>query len=460
LVSAIRWSQRYPMRTMSTGNTAARSPNGLFLVRIIGIFWFFITHLAALNFLLLGIISIARSETICTEDKNQTLHPGSVYRICMPTVGYNGKLVIWAHGFQDATEDVSILEEQLQFGDFPIPEVITSLGYGFATNSYSKTGLAVVQGSEEIVELIDLFADYVGSYPEKVFLTGASEGGLIIALLIEMRPDLFDAGFAACGPVGDFPYQIKYFGDARATFQYFFPHLIPGDPFEPSDDLIANWEDFYNTTVKPVVFSPEKRRKLDQWVNVAKLPFDSNNKYASLELTVKDVLRYSVVNIKDAAETIGGFPFDNRRTWYWGSNNDLFLNLFVPRISAAPSAVAEMKANYNTFGDLEKPLVTMHTIYDQQVPYLHEFLYNLKTLSQGTFLAEHINIPINKFGHCNFAPEEALLGFGLMLLYAGEMDMIEGVDTLLQGDQLNSFENYSDEFGLPYSKEGESLKVR
>jgi pimeloyl-ACP methyl ester carboxylesterase len=416
--------------------------------------------LLVLNLLILGIISTAPCETNCT-DMIQDEAVGSVYRICMPTdVPYNGKLVIWAHGFQDATDEVSIPEDQLQFGDFSIPEIITDLGYGFATNSYSKTGLAVVQGVEDIVELVDLFADYVEAYPERVFLTGASEGGLITTRLIETRPDLFDAGFAACGPIGDFPYQIKYFGDARATFQYFFPHLIPGDPFNPSDYLIANWKAFYDSEVRPVVFSPMKRGKLDQWVNVAKLPFDSNNKYSSLELTVKDVLRYSVVNIKDAAETIGGFPFDNRRTWYFGSNNDFFLNLFVPRISATPSAVTEMKTNYNTSGGLDKPLITMHTLYDQQVPYVHELLYNLKTMSNGTFLTKHINIPINRFGHCNFEPEEAILGFGLMLLYAGEMDTLEGVGTLLQGDRLNSFENYSDKFGLPYSKDGDKLSIK
>ena len=27
---------------------------------------------------------------------------GSIYRICMPATGYNGMLVVWAHGFQDA----------------------------------------------------------------------------------------------------------------------------------------------------------------------------------------------------------------------------------------------------------------------------------------------------------------------------------------------------------------------
>jgi hypothetical protein len=246
-----------------------------------------------------------RGELNCEKDAFQK--SGSIYRICMPPEGveYNNKLVIWAHGFQDATDSVQIPEDQLSFGGITIPEVITGLGYGFATNSYSKTGLAVVQGSEDIVELVGLFNEYATknkiAQPEKVFVTGAFEGGLITALLIETYPNLFDAGLAACGPVGDFLYQIKYFGDARATFQYFFRGLIQGSPFNPDPGLILDWESYYENTVKPVVFNSKNRSKLDQWVNVANLPFDPNDKYGSLEITVRDVLRYSVVNINDSA---------------------------------------------------------------------------------------------------------------------------------------------------------------
>jgi len=409
--------------------------------------------------------SPAKGEFTCSEDAVQG--SGSIYRICMPVPleSYNGKLVIWAHGFQDATDPVQIPEDQLSFGGISIPRVITNLGYGFATNSYSKTGLAVVQGKEDIVDLVSLYNDYIfneyGYDPAtRVFVTGASEGGLITALLIEENPGLFDAGLAACGPVGDFLYQINFFGDARATFQYFFPRLIPGDPFNPSDLLINRWEVFYEYVVKPVVFRTSNRSRLDQWVNVANLPFDPIDKYTSLETTVKDVLRYAVVNTRDAALTLGGFPFENRWTWYRGSNNDFILNLFVPRRAASSVAIANMQNFYNTSGDLPSPLVTIHTLYDQQVPYFHEFLYNLKTISQGSFLTEHVNIPINRFGHCNFTPDEALLGFGLMLLYAGEMDTLEGIGSMLRGEEMSSFESLAERFGLPYNVEGNKLRLK
>src|SRR5438105_2167477 len=125
------------------------------------------------------------------------------------------------------------------------------------------------------------------------------DGGIITTLAVEQRPDLFAAGLAACGPIGSFPLQINYFGDARATFEYFFPGLIPGDPFHPDLGLTAIWSDYYTNTVEPIVFQSSNRHLLDQWVRAAKLPFDADNYLDTVRRSASDVLRYSVVNWND-----------------------------------------------------------------------------------------------------------------------------------------------------------------
>ncbi len=392
----------------------------------------------------------------CDPDGKQD--SGSIYRICMPAAeDYNERLVIWAHGFQDAGTPVSIPEDQLEIGDFKLWEIVNGMGFGFATCSYAKTGLAIRQGMEDITDLVDVYTRVKGK-PKAVYLIGASEGGIITALLTERRPDLFKAGYGLCGPVGDFPFQMKYFGDARATFQYFFPKAIPGDPFNPSADLIARWPAFYKDKVKPVVMDPKNRKLLDQWVKVADLPYDSGDYLATVEVSVRDVLRYAVVNLQDAVKTLGGFPFENRFTWYHGSKNDLRLNLKVPRRAADKAAVREMKNNYNTTGRLDHALVTMHTLKDQQIPYIHEFFYNLKTLASGDWLVRHLNIPIPRFGHCNFKPAEAVAGFAVMLFYAGDLRLLSGVGALLRDGDLEQFETLAQEYGIPYEVGGERVK--
>jgi pimeloyl-ACP methyl ester carboxylesterase len=401
---------------------------------------------------------LASAASTCGPDGVQD--SGSIYRICMPDPErYNGKVVLWAHGFQDAGTPVGIPENQLQLGNVSLPQIINSLGYGFATNSYSKTGLAVRQGMDDLVDLVNIYGQEQGA-PSRVFLTGASEGGIITALLVEQHPELFSGGVAACGPVGDFVYQINYFGDARAVFEYFYPGLIPGDPFNPSQDLVSNWAAHYEEVVKPVVFHPANRHSLDQYVAVARLPFDPENYLETVEISVRDVLRYSVVNLPDAAQTLGGFPFGNILRRYTGSDDDALLNALVPRVAADPAAITEMRSNYATTGKLQKPLITLHTRRDQQVPYAHETLYALKTLANGTLLTKHLNIPVDRFEHCNFTVGEALGAFLLMLFYAGDIGGADGVGTVLSEDGVVRFETLARQYNLPYSTAGTKLTVR
>lgn len=408
--------------------------------------------------LMVATAAAARAESVCDPDGLQD--SGSIYRICMPSTGYNGILVIWAHGFQDAGTPVQIPEDQLCLAeDFCINEVVNGLGFAFATNSYSKTGMAIRQGQADIVDLVDIFSQQKGA-PQKVYLVGASEGGIITTLNVEQRPDIFAGGLAACGPIGDFPFQINYFGNARATFQYFFPTLIPGDPFDPSDDLVADWHDYYETVVKPEVLAPANRHLLDQWVMVAKLPFDSVNYLETVEVSVKDVLRYSVVNLKDAAATIGGFPFENRSRWYTGSDNDVALNIAVPRRGADAGAVAEMKAHYNTTGVLTRPLISLHTNRDQQVPYVHEQIYNLKTLVSGSLFTRHLSFAIDRFEHCNFTAPEALFSFAVMLYYDGLLQEVSGTGSALTSTQQTAFEAYARMAGIPTQRGGGKLTFK
>src|SRR5262249_22512332 len=103
--------------------------------------------------------------------------------------------------------------------------------------------------------------------------------------------------------------------------------------------------------------------------------------------------------------------------WYSGSSNDLLLNLLVPRKAAAPAAVATMNTLYRTTGVLTRPVVTLHTLRDQHVPFAHEPLYALKTAASGAFLTRHLPLSVDRFGHCTFTLQEIITALGTMLLY-------------------------------------------
>ena len=109
---------------------------------------------------------------------------------------------------------------------------------------------------------------------------------------------------------------------------------------------------------------------------------------------------------------------------------------------------------------LQRPLVTLHTLRDQQIPYWQEQIYALKTLASGSFLTRHLNIPIDRFEHCNFTPDEVLASFAIMLFYDGLLAEVSGTSAFLAPPQLVAFEARTRAIGLLTSRTGSTLQLK
>lgn len=376
-------------------------------------------------------IASAQCTSTCGPDKTQA--SGAKYRICLPEPScYRGEVVLYAHGYVSPFAPIAIPEDQLVFDGTSLPAIINGLGYGFAVTSYSKNGLAVKEAELDLDDLVNLYKSEVGPV-SRVFLAGVSEGGIITARQIERKPQIYNGGVAACGPVGDFPYQINHFGDWRAVFDYFFPGVIPGSPTSIPPDVASNWGPIWKDVVEAaLVADPVKSRQL---AAAANYPGTTDAEILNSNLAGA---RYSIEATNDGVATLGGQPFDNIGRIYLGSGEDLKLNLQVQRLPADPAAVAEMQANYQTTGVLAVPLVTLHTTQDEQVPYRHEVLYGQKIRQAGS-QALHVNIPVNRYGHCNFTAGEALVSFLIMVLKSSGQDLSAQGEALLPAAQRPAF---------------------
>jgi pimeloyl-ACP methyl ester carboxylesterase len=343
-------------------------------------------------------------------DPDGVQESGAVYRICMPFIPpWNGDLVVFAHGYVSPTEPVGIPENQMTLpGGITLADIANSLGYAFATTSYSTNGLAVLEGVADLVDLVDIFTTQKGA-PDKVYLIGGSEGGLITTLAVEQHPDVFDGGLAMCGPYGDFGYQINYFGDFRVIFDYFFPGLIPGSPVDIPDWLMEGWDTYYETTIKPEIEDPANASLVDQLLSVTNASYDTEDP-STKEATIQALLWYNVFSTDDGIDKLGGQPFDNQARVYTGSDDDAQLNQGVQRFSADQAALDEIAAHYQTTGHLSVPLVTLHTTGDPLVPYWHAIRYYGKTIAADN-IALHDHFEADRYGHCNFTPTEVLYAF-------------------------------------------------
>jgi pimeloyl-ACP methyl ester carboxylesterase len=362
---------------------------------------------------LAGPVPALAQPPIPTECAPGVLPSTALSLICVPSA-WNRQVVVFAPGYTPPYLPKGFYYLTTPDGAVSLPELVMSLGYAFATTSYRRTGLVILDGADDVRQLVARFK-FLHPTTSRVHVTGVSEGGLVATLLAEQSPDTFTTALAACAPIGSFRQQINYLGDFRALFDYFFPGVLPGSPVSMPDG-IGPLFDFGDPTATPPI-PPLKDRiaaammanpsKALELMRVSRAAYDPNNLLTVIASAV-NILRYNVVGLDNAQEVLNGNPYGNRGRLYFGSSNDLRLNLLIRRYDPAPAALAAMQP-YETDGDLSIPLVTIHTTADEIAPFAHELLYlpKVDTSGRGLFLP----VPIARYGHCNFTPTEIGLAF-------------------------------------------------
>lgn len=335
---------------------------------------------------------------------------------CIPP-NWNGQLVMYAHGYVPVQLPLSLPLGELTLPDGTfMPNVLLSQGYAFATTSYHKNGYAVEQARKDLNDLINHFKKLAlpGSV-EKVFLVGASEGGMIAALMIEHFPDKFDGALALCGPIGGGPYQIQYLSDFRVVFDYFFPNVFSFGVTDVPVNEFLNWETYMTQSI-PIAIASDPAATI-QLYNVTGAARDPQDLMTSSVITAVGILRYSIWGTNDLIVTANGMPYDNQSTYYVGSFNDPALNAGVERVQSDGRARAYMRRFYQTTGELERPLVALHNTLDPVVPFQHEVVYaNLAAQAGNSNL--FTTIPVERYGHCNFNIQEVGAAFALLVQQA------------------------------------------
>ena len=315
--------------------------------------------------------------------------------------------MIYAHGYVQPDAPLAIPDDP--FGPAPADEVITSLGYAYATTSYRDNGLVADLAVEDVADLEDEVRRTVRPDPTRVYLAGVSEGGLVAALAAERQGERYAGVLAACGPIGDFVRQLDYFNDVRVVFDYFFPGVIPGSAIEPPASVRSGWEATYAPAViAALTADPDAMQELAAVTGVPTAGVDA----AGLAAAIAEVLSYNVYGSADVQDRVGGQPYDNAERVYAGSSNDAALNDDVARFTANILARASL-GRYETQGDPQVEISILHTTGDAVVPFFHQVVYEQEVQSSGAG-ALLTRTDVDRFGHCNFSSDELLAAFGAL----------------------------------------------
>lgn len=338
------------------------------------------------------------------------LEQGALYQICFPG-NWNGDLVLYAHGHVPAHQPLALPDDQV--GGQSLAALVNGLGYAYASTSYRRNGLLGPEGVEDMVELEATVRRRYRPDPGRSVLVGVSEGGMVAGLAAERHPDLFDGALSVCGPVGSLRGQLDYFVDFRVIFDYLFPGVIPGTAVEIPAEVVADWEGRHApAVVLALVTRPTAAREL---IRITGAPVERDDVVA-IAVTAVGILWYNIVGTANARQRLGGQPFDNSTRVYAGSSDDAALNAGVARFTADPAALAAM-SEFETTGNLQVPVVTLHTTGDPIVPFEQQALYAAKVARSGS-TARLTQSAVERYGHCNLEAGE------LMSAFAGLMDRV------------------------------------
>jgi len=365
------------------------------------------------------------------------VHAGAGYRIEVPA-NWNGSLVVWAHGFRGTGLELTV-------DSHPLRPLLISLGFAWASSSYTRNDYDITSGVQSTYALVQHFNGLVG-HPRRVYLTGASMGGHVTAVSIEQYPSAYDAAMPICGVLGDYE-LFDYFLDFNAAAQQIGTggSQFPVDPIVytlatvPSikaslEAVPGGWPVLLNaqgqnlknlTALRSGGFRPNFDEAWFFWNTFPSFATGPGNFLFDLAFGDGTLPRTPGVGV-DNAETVYQFDSDPALSPAEQALNDGIVRVSADPQGRNPDGLSQVPV---VSGDIRIPVLTLHNLGDLFVPVHNEVVYASRVQEQGKgdLLVQRA---IRGVGHCDFTPAEFAQGF-LDLVAWSEAGVKPGGDDFL-----------------------------
>jgi hypothetical protein len=369
---------------------------------------------------------------------------GANYLIEVPS-NWNGTLVLYSHGYVFPGNPLTPVDA----GDPLTEATMLQAGYALAGSSYSQNGWALQQAFQDQIALLN-FYDTTCGQPLRTIAWGHSLGGIITAGLVQLNPNRFAGALPMCGVLaggigtwnqaldGAFAFDLLLAGNTLPIV-----HLPPLG----SSALTADFNQAEGV-LQSAQSTPQGRARIALIASLGDLPgwFTTGSpEPASTDYATQEVNQFNWEFQVDFAFAFfaraelearaGGNPSWNTGVDYrvqlshsadstevaalykqagLNLNQDLNALNAAPRISADSGAVGYLN-NFITFdGNLNIPVLTMHTTGDGLVVNQDEQAYASVVASQGnsSLLRQMF---VHRAGHCAFTPAETVAAFNTLV---------------------------------------------
>ncbi|HVS48127.1 MAG TPA: prolyl oligopeptidase family serine peptidase [Candidatus Dormibacteraeota bacterium] len=378
---------------------------------------------------------------VCAGTTTESSGLVSNYLIEVPSP-WNGTLVLYSHGYSfppppapQAAEDV---------GDDATKAWLLGNGYAIAGSSYATTGWALEQAFQDQIAVLDVFSANVG-HPKRTIAWGHSLGGMITAGLVQLFPNRFTAALPMCGVVaGGLGVWNQGLDSEFALLTLQAPGAFKLVNFKSAGDVAANFG-AATAALADAQKSPQGRARIALSAALADVPgwFDpASAQPAATDYTAQELNQFNWDNSPDflfgffgraelEARAGGNFSWNTGvdyeaqlakstdraevKALYKIAGLDLEKDLETlsdaPRIAVTkPSATAYVTKFITYNGDLDMPVLTMHTTGDGLVEVTDEQAYASVVRSAGdsSMLRQ---VFVHRAGHCTFTPAETISAF-------------------------------------------------
>jgi pimeloyl-ACP methyl ester carboxylesterase len=278
-----------------------------------------------------------------------------------------------------------------------LAKIFLDRGFAVAASAYKYQGFALPQGVDDTEALRKYFGDKYG-VPDSTFMAGQSMGGGVALAMMENYSKNYQGALAMC-PLSSRPYlQTRKEFELHVLFDALFPGVIT--PLIKILDI--------HTDLKQTGFS-EMGSKIEL---ISKALAGDSVRAAELArqfyLKRNDIpfsLLFGEAVLRDAVIKSGGNPYDNTNTIYTGFSNDWDINKKVERFKATANP-DNIFGKYDRTGNIGKPVVLMHTIYDQLIPPQYGEV-NFENMVHQNGKDHFLTVKLcNGQGHCNFTPDQ------------------------------------------------------
>src|SRR5260370_28304961 len=357
------------------------------------------------------------------------------YKIDGPDA-WNGLVVLYSHGSPFGPSNPAA-----DVGDAVTGSWLLSHGYALAGSSYSTTGWALQQAFVDQKQVLDIFDTTVGT-SKRTIAWGHSLGGMITAGLVQLYPHSFTAALPMCGVVAGGPGVWNQGLDsefALAVLQAPFK-LVNFTDFGDANDNFGKASAALTAAQK----TPECRARIalsaaladvPGWVSPAS-PEPAANDYAAQELNQLSWDRspdflFAFFGRQELEGRAGGnyswnTGVDSRGQLSHSINRAEVMALYAaagldlnkdldtlnaaPRIAADPAAAAYVSKYLTYNGNLNMPVLTLHTTGDGFVEVTDENAYAGVARSAGDNSTPR-QVFVHRAGHCTFTPAETISAF-------------------------------------------------